>query len=132
METIYFIVGAVSVSVLFVVGWLVSVVSKQSKQIHNLERVVNNIEANDITESDVRGIVDSRVDKYSLLVDKSLDELSRSSDGLLSEMDRTFSREIEDVYRNINELSKNLQERIYNNQVSNTRKVTDGNLQSEY
>ena len=132
METIYFIVGAVSVSVLFVVGWLVSVVSKQSKQIHNLERVVSNIEANDITESDVRGIVDSRVDKYSLSVDKSLDELSRSSDGLLSEMDRTFSREMENVYRNINELSKDLQERIYNNQVSNTRKVTDGNLQSEY
>lgn len=132
METIYFIVGAVSVSVLFVVGWLVSVVSKQSKQIHNLERVVSNIEANDITEIDVRGIVDSRVDKYSLSVDKSLDELSRSSEGLLSEMDRTFSREMENVYRNINELSKDLQERIYNNQVSNTRKVTDGNLQSEY
>lgn len=132
METIYFIVGAVSVSVLFVVGWLVNVVSKQSKQIHNLERVVSNIEANDITEIDVRGIVDSRVDKYSLSVDKSLDELSRSSDGLLSEMDRTFSREMENVYRNINELSKDLQERIYNNQVSNTRKVTDGNLQSEY
>ena len=132
METIYFIVGAVSVSVLFIVGWLVNVVSKQSKQIHNLETVVSNIEANDITESDVRGIVDSRVDKYSLLVDKSLDELSRSSDNDFDKVNQTFSREMENVYRNINELSKDLQERIYNNQVSNTRKVTDGNLQSEY
>ena len=132
METIYFIVGAVSVSVLFTVGWLVSVVSKQLKQIRNLETVVSNIEANDITESDVRGIVDSRVDKYSLLVDKSLDELSRSSDNDFDKVNQTFSREMENVYRNINELSKDLQERIYNNQVSNTRKVTDGNLQSEY
>ena len=132
METIYFIVGAVSVSVLFVIWWLVSVVLKQSKQIHNLERVVSDIEANDITESDVRGIVDSRVDKYSLIVDRKVDDLLRLSDDNFREINQTSSREFENVYRNINELSKNLQKRIYNNQVSNTRKVTDGNLQSEY
>jgi hypothetical protein len=132
METIYFIVGAVSVSVLFVVGWLVSVVSKQSKQIHNLERVVSSIEANDITESDVRGIVDSRVDKYSLYVDKRFDDSLRLSDDNFREINQSSSRQFENVYRDINELSKNLQERIYNNQVTNTRKVTDGDLQSEY
>jgi hypothetical protein len=132
METIYFIVGAVSVSVLFVVGWLVSVVSKQSKQIHNLERVVSDIEANDITESDVRGIVDSRVDKYSLIVDRKVDDLLRLSDDNFREINQTSSREFENVYRDINELSKNLQERIYNTQITNTRKVTDGDLQSEY
>jgi predicted thioredoxin/glutaredoxin len=132
METIYFIVGAVSVSVLFVVGWLVNVVSKQLKQIHNLERVVSNIEANDITESNVRGIVDSRVDKYSLYVDKRFDDLLRLSDDNFREINQTSSREFENVYRDINELSKDLQKRIYNNQVTNTRKVTDGNLQSEY
>ena len=132
METIYFIVGAVSVSVLFIVGWLVSVVSKQLKQIHNLERVVSNIEANDITESDVRGIVDSRVDKYSLYVDKRFDDLLRLSDDNFREINQTSSREFENVYRDINELSKNLQERIYNTQITNTRKVTDGDLQSEY
>tara|TARA_R110000737_G_scaffold82144_3_gene114465 strand:- start:1472 stop:1870 length:399 start_codon:yes stop_codon:yes gene_type:complete len=132
METIYFIVGAVSVSVLFVVGWLVSVVSKQSKQIHNLERVVSDIEANDITESDVRGIVDSRVDKYSLIVDRKVDDLLRLSDNNFREINQTSSREFENVYRDINELSKNLQERIYNTQITNTRKVTDGDLQSEY
>lgn len=132
METIYFIVGAVSVSVLFVVGWLVSVVSKQLKQIHNLEIVVSNIEANDITESNVRGIVDSRVDKYSLYVDKRFDDLLRLSDDNFREINQTSSREFENVYRDINELSKDLQKRIYNNQVTNTRKVTDGNLQSEY
>ena len=132
METIYFIVGAVSVSVLFIVGWLVSVVSKQTKQIHNLERVVSNIEANDITESDVRGIVDSRVDKYSLIVDRKVDDLLRLSDDNFREINQSSSREFENVYRDINELSKDLQNRIYNNQVTNTRKVTDGNLQSEY
>ena len=132
METIYFIVGAVSVSVLFVVGWLVSVVSKQSKQIHNLKTVVSNIEANDITESDVRGIVDSRVDKYSLIVDRKVDDLLRLSDDNFREINQTSSREFENVYRDINELSKNLQERIYNTQITNTRKVTDGDLQSEY
>ena len=132
METIYFIVGAVSVSVLFVVGWLVSVVSKQLKQIHNLEIVVSDIEANDITESNVRGIVDSRVDKYSLYVDKRFDDLLRLSDDNFREINQTSSREFENVYRDINELSKDLQKRIYNSQVTNTRKVTDGNLQSEY
>ena len=132
METIYFIVGAVSVSVLFIVGWLVSVVSKQLKQIHNLETVVSNIEANDITESDVRGIIDSRVDKYSLYVDKRFDDSLRLSDGNFREINQSSSRQFENVYRDINELSKNLQERIYNNQVTNTRKVTDGDLQSEY
>lgn len=132
METIYFIVGAVSVSVLFIVGWLVSVVSKQSKQIHNLERVVSDIEANDITESDVRGIVDSRVDKYSLIVERKVDDLLRLSDDNFREINQTSSREFENVYRDINELSKNLQERIYNTQITNTRKVTDGDLQSEY
>lgn len=132
METIYFIVGAVSVSVLFVVGWLVSVVSKQSKQIHNLERVVSDIEANDITEMDVRGIVDSRVDKYSLIVERKVDDLLRLSDDNFREINQTSSREFENVYRDINELSKNLQERIYNTQITNTRKVTDGDLQSEY
>ena len=132
METIYFIVGAVSVSVLFIVGWLVSVVSKQLKQIHNLERVVSSIEANDITESDVRGIVDSRVDKYSLYVDKRFDDSLRLSDDNFREINQSSSRQFENVYRDINELSKNLQERIYNNQVTNTRKVTDGDLQSEY
>lgn len=132
METIYFIIGAVSVSVLFVIGWLVSVVSKQSKQIHNLETVVSNIEANDITESDVRGIVDSRVDKYSLYVDKRFDDLLRLSDDNFREINQSSSKQFENVYRDINELSKDLQNRIYNNQVTNTRKVTDGNLQSEY
>lgn len=132
METIYFIIGAVSVSVLFVIGWLVSVVSKQSKQIHNLETVVSNIKTNDITEGDVRGIVDSRVDKYSLYVDKRFDDSLRLFDDNFREINQTSSREFENVYRDINELSKDLQNRIYNNQVTNTRKVTDGNLQSEY
>ena len=132
METIYFIVGAVSVSVLFIVGWLVSVVSKQLKQIHNLETVVSSIEANDITESDVRGIVDSRVDKYSLLVDRRFDDLLRLSDDNFREINQTVGREMENIYRDINTLSKDLINRIEFNQVTNTRKVTDGGLQSEY
>ena len=132
METIYFIVGAVSVSVLFIIGWLVSVVSKQLKQIHNLERVVSSIEANDITESDVRGIVDSRVDKYSLLVDRRFEDLLRLSDDNFREINQTVGREMENIYRDINTLSKDLINRIEFNQVTNTRKVTDGGLQSEY
>jgi|TARA_B110000211_G_C13774790_1_gene419148 basic membrane lipoprotein Med (substrate-binding protein (PBP1-ABC) superfamily) len=132
METIYFIVGAVSVSVLFIVGWLVSVVSKQLKQIHNLETVVSSIEANDITESDVRGIVDSRVDKYSLLVDRRFEDLLRLSDDNFREINQTVGREMENIYRDINTLSKDLINRIEFNQVTNTRKVTDGGLQSEY
>ena len=132
METIYFIVGAVSVSVLFIVGWLVSVVSKQLKQIHNLETVVSSIEANDITESDVRGIVDSRVDKYSLLVDRRFEDLLRLFDDNFREINQTVGREMENIYRDINTLSKDLINRIEFNQVTNTRKVTDGGLQSEY
>jgi basic membrane lipoprotein Med (substrate-binding protein (PBP1-ABC) superfamily) len=132
METIYFIVGAVSVSVLFIIGWLVSVVSKQLKQIHNLETVVSSIEANDITESDVRGIVDSRVDKYALLVDRRFDDLLRLSDDNFKEINQTVGREMENIYRDINTLSKDLINRIEFNQVTNTRKVTDGGLQSEY
>ena len=132
METIYFIVGAVSVSVLFIVGWLVSVVSKQLKQIHNLETVVSSIEANDITESDVRGIVDSRVDKYSLLVDRRFEDVLRLSDDNFREINQTVGREMENIYRDINTLSKDLINRIEFNQVTNTRKVTDGGLQSEY
>ena len=132
METIYFIVGAVSVSVLFIIGWLVSVVSKQLKQIHNLETVVSSIEANDITESDVRGIVDSRVDKYSLLVDRRFEDLLRLSDDNFREINQTVGREMENIYRDINTLSKDLINRIEFNQVTNTRKVTDGGLQSEY
>ena len=132
METIYFIIGAVSVSVLFIVGWLVSVVSKQLKQIHNLETVVSSIEANDITESDVRGIVDSRVDKYSLLVDRRFEDLLRLSDDNFREINQTVGREMENIYRDINTLSKDLINRIEFNQVTNTRKVTDGGLQSEY
>ena len=132
METIYFIIGAVSVSVLFIIGWLVSVVSKQLKQIHNLETVVSSIEANDITESDVRGIVDSRVDKYSLLVDRRFEDLLRLSDDNFREINQTVGREMENIYRDINTLSKDLINRIEFNQVTNTRKVTDGGLQSEY
>ena len=132
METIYFIVGAVSVSVLFIIGWLVSVVSKQLKQIHNLETVVSSIEANDITESDVRGIVDSRVDKYALLVDRRFEDLLRLSDDNFREINQTVGREMENIYRDINTLSKDLINRIEFNQVTNTRKVTDGGLQSEY
>jgi hypothetical protein len=132
METIYFIVGAVSVSVLFIIGWLVSVVSKQLKQIHNLETVVSSIEANDITESDVRGFVDSRVDKYALLVDRRFDDLLRLSDDNFKEINQTVGRETENIYRDINTLSKDLINRIEFNQVTNTRKVTDGGLQSEY
>lgn len=131
MGTIYFIIGVWAIMI-FILGSLVydveslkDVVSKQSKQIHNLETVVSDIEANDITEIDVGGIVDSRVDKYSLYVDKRFDDNFR-------EINQSSSREYENIYRDMNELSKNLQERIYNTQVTNTRKVTDGDLQSEY
>ena len=93
---------------------------------------MSSIEANDITESDVRGIVDSRVDKYSLLVDRRFEDLLRLSDDNFREINQTVGREMENIYRDINTLSKDLINRIEFNQVTNTRKVTDGGLQSEY
>ena len=47
MEIIYFFIGAVTVAVLFSVGWLLKIVQMQIKQIHNLEDVVNAIVSND-------------------------------------------------------------------------------------
>ena len=56
METIYFFVGAVTVAVVFTMVWLLRVVSQQIKQIQGLERGLESVVSNDITEAQVRAI----------------------------------------------------------------------------
>ena len=68
METIYFLIGALSVTVPIIMGWLLSKVSKQTNQIQQLEKLVDSIVSNDITEPQIRAIVDSLVDKHADLV----------------------------------------------------------------
>jgi len=128
METISFLIGALSVIVPCVMGWLLVKVSNQSKQIKTLETLTNSIVSNDITESDVRAIVDSRVDKYASTVDREFDHN-------LNVIDQTKSAiqgEINQIHRRIDDEVREIRNEININRVTNTRRVTDGGLQSEY
>jgi len=128
METIYFFVGALSVIVPFVMGWLLLKVSKQSKQIKTLETLTNSIVSNDITESDVRAIVDSRVDKYAFTVDREFDH----NHNTIEQTKKSIQDDIAQVHRRIEDEVRELRNEININRVVNTRRVTDGGLQSEY
>jgi biopolymer transport protein ExbB/TolQ len=128
METIYFFVGALSVIVPFVMGWLLLKVSNQSKQIKTLETLTNSIVSNDITESDVRAIVDSRVDKYASTVDREFDH----NHNTIEQTKKSIQDDIAQVHRRIEDEVRELRNEININRVVNTRRVTDGGLQSEY
>ena len=128
METIYFFVGAVSVAVLFTIGWLLRVVSAQIKQIQGLERGLESVVSNDITESDVRAIVDSRVDKYASVVEREFEKTTNYVDSLNNNQYDSLN----EVHRRIDDVMRDLKQEIDINRVTNRRSVTNGDLQTEY
>ncbi len=111
---------------------LVNKLKKQKKQIQNLNKVVNNIRSNDINKKDVEGIIDSYLKEHLLEIDKKLLDYSNSSNNAISEIDKNYRGNIANIYNEINRLNQYLLNKIDNNRITNTRKITDGNLQSEY
>jgi hypothetical protein len=132
MEMIYFFIGAVTVAVLFTVGWLFKIVQMQIKQIKSLEQDIQAIVSNDITEMDVRGIVDSRVDKFAANVEKDITELKSDIDREFSDVYTSVSQNVEMLIRGDEQLKRDLIEQININRVGNKRNVTNGDLQNEY
>lgn len=128
METIYFFVGAVTVAVIFAIVWLLRVVSSQIKQIQNLSRHLENLVSNDITESDVRAIVDSRVDKYASFVEREFEKTTNYVDSL----NNNQYDNLNEVHRRIDDVMRDLKQEIDMNRVTNRRSVTNGDLQTEY
>ena len=128
METIYFLVGAVTVAVVFTMVWLLRVVSHQIKQIQNLEKGLENVVLNDITESQIRAIVDSRVDKYADQVSSEFERTTTYVEGLHKSSEDYMGK----IIRHIDDTKRDLELQINSNRVTNTRRVTDGGLQSEY
>ena len=128
METIYFFVGAVTVAVVFSMVWLLRIVSMQIKQIQGLERGLESVVSNDITESDVRAIVDSRVDKYASSVEREFEKTTNCVDSL----NNNQYDNLNEVHRRIDDVVRELKNEININRVTNTRRVTNSDLQSEY
>ena len=110
---------------------LVNKLKKQQKQIQNLNKVVNNIRSNDITKKDVEGIIDSYLKEHLLEIDKKLLDYSNSSNNAIGEIDKNYRSNIANIYNEMNRLNEDLLNKIDNNRITNTRKITDGNLQSE-
>jgi hypothetical protein len=132
MEIIYFFIGAVTVAVLFSVGWLLRIVQMQIKQIHNLESVVNAVVSNDITEEQVRAIVDSRVDKYAGSVSREFERVERGLIDYTDELNNNSMVNMNEIHRRIDDVKRDLMQSINVNRVTNKRNVTNGDLQNEY
>jgi len=132
METLYFFIGAVTVTVVLAVVWLLRVVSSQINQIRMIEAVVNNMVSNDITENDVRAIVDSRVDKYADSVSREFERMERDIINYVEGLNTNNIDNMNEIHRRIDDVKRDLIAQININQVTNTRRVTDGGLQSEY
>lgn len=129
---IYFFIGAVTVAVLFVVGWLFKIVQMQIKQIKSLEQDIQAIVSNDITEMDVRGIVDSRVDKFAANVERDMAELRSNIDQEFGDVYTSVSQNVEMLIRGDENLKRELMDQININRVGNRRNITNGDLQNEY
>lgn len=132
MEIIYFFIGAVSVAVLFTVGWLLKVVQMQIKQVQNLEQDIQAIVSNDITEVDVRGIVDSRVDKYADSVSREFERIEREVINYTDGLHNNSMDNMKEIHRRIDDVKRDLMQSININRVTNKRNVTNGDLQNEY
>ena len=128
METIYFFIGAVTVAVVFAIVWLLRIVSMQIKQIQDLYNRYNRVVSNDITESDVRAIVDSRVDKYASNVEREFEKTVNYVDSLNNNQYDNLNK----VHHRIDDVIRELKNEININRVTNTRRVTNSDLQSEY
>ena len=132
MEIIYFFIGAVSVAVLFTVGWLLKVVQMQIKQVQNLEQDIQAIVSNDITEVYVRGIVDSRVDKYADSVSREFERIEREVINYTDGLHNNSMDNMKEIHRRIDDVKRDLMQSINVNRVTNKRNVTNGDLQNEY
>ena len=104
----------------------------QIKQIHNLEDVVNAIVSNDITEEQVRAIVDSRVDKYADSVSREFERVEREVINYTDGLHNNSMDNMNEIHRRIDDVKRDLIQSINVNRVTNKRNVTNGDLQNEY
>lgn len=132
METVYFIIGIISISILFTIGWLVNVVLTQMQQLKNLKQAIHGVVSNDITESQVYDIVNSQINKTS---DTLSNEIKGEKDNLsqiISKLDHNIKQEQGEIYRYIDNVKNDFKQEIEINRVTNRRNVTNGDLQTEY
>lgn len=110
---------------------LVSKLKNQEKQIQNLNKIVNGIKSNDTTKKDVEDIIDSYFKEHLNNIYNDLLEIDKKLKAV-DEIDKSHKSSILNIYNEMNRLNEDLLNKINNNRITNTRKVTDGNLQSEY
>ena len=104
----------------------------QIKQIKSLEQDIQAIVSNDITEMDVRGIVDSRVDKFAANVERDMTELRSNTDQEFGDVYTSINQNVEMLIRGDENLKRELMDQININRVGNRRNITNGDLQNEY
>jgi len=110
---------------------LVSKLKNQEKQIQNLNKIVNGVKSNDTTKKDVEDIIDSYFKEHLNNIYNDLLEIDKKLKAV-DEIDKSHKSSILNIYNEMNRLNEDLLNKINNNRITNTRKVTDGNLQSEY
>lgn len=132
MEALFFFAGVATVSVLLTLGWMLKVVTVQVKQFRNLENVVESVTKEMITENDVRGIVDSRVDKHADYVSREFEKIERELIAYTDGLNNNSMDNINEIYRRIDDVQRELMDQININRVTNTRNVTNGDLLTEY
>ncbi len=132
MEALFFFAGVATVSVLLTLGWVLKVVTVQVKQFRNLENVVESVTRDMITENDVRGIVDSRVDKHADYVSREFEKIERELIAYTDGLNNNSMDNINQIHHRIDDVQRELMDQININRVTNTRNVTNGDLLTEY
>lgn len=132
MDVIYFTIGTTLELIIFAVLARFYINSKQTKHIKKLEEISDNLQANDITEDDVINTIRFELDNYNVSVELKLEILMNKIEVLVKGNETITNDQIRNVYRDLNAMSRDLQQKISTNSVTNSRKVTDGDLQSEY
>lgn len=132
MEALFFFAGVATVSVLLTLGWVLKVVTVQVKQFRNLENVVESVTRDIITENDVRGIVDSRVDKHADYVSREFEKIERELIAYTDGLNNNSMDNINQIHHRIDDVQRELMDQININRVTNTRNVTNGDLLTEY
>ena len=132
METVYFIIGIISISILFTIGWLVNVVLTQIQQLKNLKQAIHGVVSNDITESQVYDIVNSQINKTSDTLSNKIRGEKDNLSQIISKLDHNIKQEQGEIYRYIDNVKNDFKQEIEINRVTNRRNVTNGDLQTEY
>ncbi len=81
---------------------------------------------------EVRGIVDSRVDKFAANVERDITELKSNIDREFNDVYTSVTQNVEMLIRGDEQLKRDLIEQINANRVGNRRNITNGDLQNEY